>query len=100
MSAPNRLSSPATIQTAKRSFTEPTKWIMVEGTRNTPLPITVPMTIEMALHKPRTRCKEGPSTGLVLTCIYLTGRARRPAQPEGPPHKKSTDIEKLRHKFT
>jgi len=33
---------------------------MADGTRNTPLPITVPMTIEMALHKPRTRCRLGP----------------------------------------
>src|SRR6185312_9469798 len=39
--------------------TDPTKWIMAEGTRKTPLPMTVPMTMEMALHKPSTRCKLG-----------------------------------------
>src|SRR5579875_2814970 len=33
---------------------------MVEGTRNTPLPITVPITIEMALQSPSTRCSFGP----------------------------------------
>jgi hypothetical protein len=57
--APNRLNKPATTHTAKSIFTEPTFAIIVLGTRKTPLPITVPITIETALHKPRTLWSDG-----------------------------------------
>ncbi len=46
---------PPTTQTANTMPTVPALCVMVCGTRKIPLPITVPITMETAAHKPRSR---------------------------------------------
>src|SRR5438552_12323133 len=60
---------PPTTQTAKTISTEPTFWIMVRGTKKTPLPITVPTTMEAAAHGPRSRRSSTVGVGFGIRFI-------------------------------
>src|SRR5579872_1718533 len=73
VSAPKRVRIPPKIHTAKTMAGEPTAFTMSLGTRKMPLPMTVPTTMAVAGHTPRTRRRpwwsEALSGGVMISTV-------------------------------
>src|SRR2546426_12704358 len=59
-SAPHSVTAPPSTQLSRNSGTSSTRWAIVAGGREIPLPIVEPITTATALHKPSRRGRRAP----------------------------------------